>query len=99
MRIRRGLIALVLLLAVGLCFLPAASADHGQGCGSAGCPMANKGGEEQYQCPITAKFFKKAHFMLDNKEELGLSEDQVKSIKALKLEVKKAYIQQSAGKI
>ncbi len=70
-------------------------------CQRSGCPK--DGGEcshssygkekgDDYECPITAKFFKKAHFILENKDEIGLSEDQVKAIKALKMDVKKNYI-------
>lgn len=51
---------------------------------------------EKYQCPVTGKFMKKAEFFLDNQKEIGLSEDQVKTIKALKADVKKSYIRQTA---
>ncbi len=54
------------------------------------------GEDEDCQCPITAKFFKKAHFLLKNQAELGLSDEQVETIKGLKIDVKKSYIQQSA---
>jgi len=36
----------------------------------------------------------KAHFYLENQKEIGLSEDQVNSIKELKLERKIAYVRQ-----
>jgi hypothetical protein len=39
--------------------------------------------------------FYKAHFILGNQEELGLSEDQVKTIKSLKLETKKSLLRQN----
>ncbi len=38
------------------------------------------------------KFFSKAHLILKNKEELGLSDKQVKEIKDLKIETKKDLI-------
>ena len=53
-------------------------------------------GDEQYACPIVAKFFKKAKFFLKNKTEIGLNEEQIKTIKGLKTEVKKTYIRQMA---
>ncbi len=50
----------------------------------------------QSQCPVANKFMMKAHFLLENKAELGLSEDQVKTIKALKLQMAKDNIRQGA---
>lgn len=41
-------------------------------------------------------FFMKAHFILENQEELGLAEDKVQAVKQLKLETKKALIRQNA---
>jgi hypothetical protein len=38
--------------------------------------------------------FHKAHFILMNQQEIGLSEDQVKTIKSLKLETKKSLLRQ-----
>ena len=62
------------------------------------CSM-NKGcdkGDLEYQCPVIGKFMKKAKFFLDNSQEIGLSDDQVSQIKALKDEVKKMYVRQGA---
>ena len=58
------------------------------------CSKASSGdcGEKEYCCPITAKFMKKADFFLDNADEIGLSEEQIASIKSMKSEVKKGYI-------
>ncbi|GEM_PF-3350404 len=53
--------------------------------------------EEEYQCPVVEKFMSKARFFLKQKKELSLSEDQIQSIKQLKVGVKKAYIQQKAA--
>ena len=39
--------------------------------------------------------FHKAHFILTNQQEIGLSEDQVKTIKSLKLETKKSLLRQN----
>ena len=68
--------------------------------GGAGCTDKGHGqmagDDEDYQCPVTAKFFKKAHFFLGKQDELGLSNEQVETIKALKMDVKKIYIQQMA---
>ena len=53
--------------------------------------------EEKHECPIAGKIMKKAHFFLDNKDELGLSEEQVASIKSIKWQTKKAAILQEAN--
>ena len=42
------------------------------------------------------KFFHKAHFFYMNQEALGLSEKQVKAIKALKMSVKKELVTKGA---
>ena len=52
---------------------------------------------EEYQCPVVEKFMSKARVFLKQKKELSLSEDQIQSIKQLKVGVKKAYIQQKAA--
>lgn len=43
-------------------------------------------------CPITDKLMSKAEFFLDHQTELALTEDQMNTIKTLKLESKKAYL-------
>ena len=60
------------------------------------CPMSMEKGH--CQCPITEKFMKKARFLLENKSEIGLSVDQVKTIKELKLQMEKDSVRQSANK-
>lgn len=60
------------------------------------CPM--KMGKEHCQCPITEKFMKKARFLLENKSDIGLTDDQVKAIKDLKLQMEKDSIRQNADK-
>ena len=54
----------------------------------------DKGGHHEMK--LSDKFFHKAHFLLMNEKELGLSEDQVQAIKDLKHETKKYYIMQAA---
>ncbi len=53
--------------------------------------------EESCPCPILDKIMKKSHFLLDNQEELGLSEEQVDKIKAIKMGAKKTAILQAAN--
>ena len=53
------------------------------------------GGGKQYG-NLEMKFYKSVHLVLAGQEELGLSTDQVKSIKALTVEVKKDLIQRNA---
>ena len=50
----------------------------------------------QNQCPVANKFMMKAHFLLEHKADIGLTDDQVKTIKDLKLQVEKDSIQQGA---
>ena len=57
--------------------------------------MSSKGGS---QCPVADKFLMKSHFLLENKTDLGLTDDQVKTIKALKLQVEKTNVTQNADK-
>lgn len=60
--------------------------------------MCAKGGEEgSHSCPIMGKLMKKAHFLLDNSDAIGLSADQVTAIKGIKMQAKKSAIQQEAG--
>ena len=58
------------------------------------CPM--KMGKEHCQCPIADKFMMKADFLLEHKSEVGLTDDQVKTIKDLKLRMEKDSIRQGA---
>ncbi len=48
------------------------------------------------QCPIANKFMMKAHFLLENKAGIGLTDDQVKTIKDLKLQMEKDSVRQGA---
>ncbi len=48
------------------------------------------------QSPVTFKFMRKAHFLLEHKSDIGLSEEQVASIKDLNLQVEKDNIRQTA---
>lgn len=53
-------------------------------------------GKESSPCPIVDKIMKQAHFLLDNKDEIGLSEEQIDTVKGLKLEAKKSMIRGGA---
>ncbi len=66
-----------------------ATGRHGYG-------MMEKG--EGQQCPVAGKFMKKAHFLLENKADLGLTDEQVKAIKDMKLQVEKDGIRQNADR-
>jgi hypothetical protein len=50
------------------------------------------------QCPITDKFMKKAHFLLEHKSDMGLTDNQVKTLKELKLQMEKDSIRQNADR-
>ena len=47
-------------------------------------------------CPIISKIMKKAKFFLKNAKEIGLSDEQVAQIKAIKMETKKTSIRTEA---
>ena len=49
-----------------------------------------------YHGDLKDKFFRKAHFMLENSDELGLSDEQTGKIIQLKIETKKNLIRQEA---
>jgi hypothetical protein len=88
---------MMFLLALGMTvFLSSTASAHfwdGKNKGKE-CPM--KMGKEHCQCPIADKFMMKAHLLLENKSEIGLTDDQVKAIKGLKLQMEKDSIRQSA---
>ncbi len=95
-----SILALVLMLS-GVVLTAQASHHEGKADGkcpmmSAGkeCPMmkgdcCKKGGSE---CPIASKLMKKAKFYLENADAIGLTDDQVKQIKAIKMDAKKEMI-------
>jgi len=81
----RGRIALIILVVSALVIVGVvvdAYAYHGKG---KGCKMS-----------MEDKFYKKAGFIMMNETELGLSPDQVKKIKDLKMDTKKSLIKTDA---
>lgn len=73
-----------------------AYANHG-GChkSQSCCSKQDQGcsyGKKSEECPV----MQKAHCLLESKEELGLSADQVKKIQDLKLNLKKEMIRKEA---
>ena len=64
---------------------------HGQG-------MMHMRHKEGGQCQVAGKFTKKAHFILENQKELGLTDQQVTTIKELKLQAERDGIQQNADR-
>ena len=95
---KKTFIAMIALLAFIFTTAPvyAECAMKGGDCSAGKGHGQMAGDDEDYQCPVTAKFFKKASFLLGNQTELGLSDEQGDTIKALKMDVKKTYIQQMA---
>lgn len=90
--------AYLAVLMVG--FLTAAAAvpvyaGHGGGCPGGQCSKGGRGdwgGDKK----LDKVFFYKAHKFLALKDKIGLSEEQVKAITDLKLEMKKSYIREKA---
>lgn len=83
-------------LALASFFLAASApafADHDRECGKSGCSMKS---DYEEKCPIASKLMKKAHFFLSNSDEIGLSEEQVAKIKAIKWDAKKQMIRAGA---
>ncbi len=83
----------IMLLAAVLLTSPLAFAGGGHGGGS--CSRCG-GGWGMKQDDFKSKFFFKAHMLLESGKELGLSEDQLKAIRDLKIDVKKSLIRQEA---
>jgi len=80
------MICLVLTVSVALTGTPSAFAgSHG----GKRCGYAKKDGLEE-------KFMYKAHKIMKNSDELGLSDEQVDSLRALKVAAKKNWIRQNA---
>ncbi|MEI8344645.1 MAG: Spy/CpxP family protein refolding chaperone [Candidatus Omnitrophota bacterium] len=67
-----------------------------------GCGIGRKGSHgdgrdgSKGECPITAKVEKKAHMILEKRADLGLTDEQVKAVEALKLKAEKDGIAQNA---
>ena len=79
------LVSLLMILAVSFC-VPAGYADYG----SKYCKK-----DKKYD-GLQEKIFYKAHFILNNEEELNLSKKQVRTIKDLKITLKKNIINMQA---
>jgi len=73
----------------------------GRGDGNKGCFVGHSHGkgfgwQEHKRSDIASSFFHKAGFLMREKESMGLSEDQVQSIRNLKLEAVKSLIRNKA---
>ncbi|MCA9395377.1 MAG: Spy/CpxP family protein refolding chaperone [Candidatus Omnitrophica bacterium] len=99
---------ILILTVIAFAAVPASTALAGQG-GRDGCPgygLNGKGfdghgrGHGQRRGKrdkgMDGMLYAKTHFLLKHQDELGLSEDQVKQIKKLKLSTKKAVIAKEA---
>lgn len=90
------------LLAMPLAAAPALANHSDKGCGQGQCSSKKEGcskggcGKESNGCPIVEKFMEKTHFFLDNQAEIGLSDEQVSTIKAMKMDMKKTMIRNRA---
>jgi len=98
----------ILMASIATLFLVAsvsltrAYADHGGGV----CPISGdkcgyggggfKHGHSGSGGDLDKMFFMKAHFILENSDELGLTEDKVEAIKSLKTDTLKSLIKQNA---
>jgi flagellar basal body-associated protein FliL len=90
---KKIMLLLILGMAVFLCSTAFAHFWNGKGKGKE-CPVSIK--KEHCQCPIMEKFMKKARFLLEYKSDIGLTDDQAKTLKELKLQMEKDSIRQSA---
>ena len=98
----KKMVSLLVVSGLLLCFL--GSSVGYSDCGM--CPMRGQGSsggygrghgmKGKYECPVTDEFMSAAHFYLENEKEIGLTEEQVESIKAMKFERKRVYIHQMA---
>lgn len=96
------IMSVIMLFAVLSLALPAVYANHGGGNGGGkSCPMMSAGkcgagGGYQKGGGLDKMFFMKSHFILENREELGLTDDNVKAIESLKTDTLKSLIRQNA---
>ena len=95
---KRTLTFAALIAALIFSFTPLASANHGS------CPMgkgSDCGSKDQYEekspCQIMNQLLDRAHEALEHKKTLGLTPEQVATIRSIKIENKKRVIQQMAG--
>ncbi len=86
----------ILGLLVMMLLSPAVYACEGGSCKGGGEGGWGKSHHQKSPCPVTNKFFDDAHEMLEHKEELGLTPEQVQTIKGLKMEMKKSEIRKMA---
>ena len=89
----------VLVLCALLIASSGAFADHGgkgKCCMMDKCGMMDGRGKMMFKMDKDDMFFKKAHFLLENASEIGLTDDQVAKIKAQKYALKKSKIKKSA---
>lgn len=88
-----------LLMMLSLAGAPAFADNHCEG-GRCAFDKKDCGKEKdcdgEGECPIAAKLMKKAKFFLSNKNEIGLTDDQVSQIKAIKSATKKSMIRSKA---
>ncbi len=89
------------LFAAVLISLRVAANDEGSCCRGmkTGMPekeMCGRCGHPDKEMNLEEKFYHKAYFILENSAPLGLSEEQVKKIKTLKLNTKKNLIKNNA---
>ena len=89
---------MLFLALVGMTLLcnPSAYANE-KGKHGSGEENCRRGGN---QCPVAGKLEMKSHFLLEHKADLALTDDQVKTIKDIKLQAEKDGAQQEAdGKV
>ena len=90
-KLARGvIIAITLILCLAITGVYAA--HHGKSDKGWQC----KGGSKGHGWDLESKFYKKAHLVYSKKDELGLSDEQAKKIKSLKMETKKDLIRKKA---
>jgi hypothetical protein len=77
------------------CAAPAWS-DCGPQGAQCGPVERRKDAAPEHMCPVTDKLMEKAHFYLEHADEIGLSEEQTQTIKALQLEATKTSLRQEA---
>ena len=91
MKKKIGAMVLLLVLAVSFC-IPVGYADPDRKSGECG----KKYSHSKKKMDLDEKFYYKAHLILKNAEELGLSEKRISDIKKLKVSVKKDLISRQA---
>ncbi|MCK5706841.1 MAG: Spy/CpxP family protein refolding chaperone [Candidatus Aureabacteria bacterium] len=92
---KKGVLTVLVALIVAFSFIVPVVVADGYGKGD-GYRKGKGDGHQGNRGDLQQKLMRKAHFLMRNKEELGLTDEQVDKIKALMIETRKSLIKTKA---